>query len=177
MLGMNTLLLTVAMLVSVETWMTPAPRHAEGLLVYYGPDWLAEANADYRGYSLNGFRDRCGLAVMSPADVGKVVWVRLLSGEWYGPCLAVDVGARHDFYDLVYMKREVAEVTTTLRDLLKFKYGSSGWGEIYVGLCPPEGESKAEEYQPLLSYSQEPSPTFWPYPKQQWPMECPERRW
>lgn len=163
-------------LVSLATWLTASPTHAEGLLVYYGPDWLARANADYRGYSLADMRDNCGLSLRSPSDLGKIVWVALPDGQWYGPCLSVDVGARHDFYSLVYVKREIAEVTATLRDLLQFKYGSSAWGQIYIGLCPPPANSFAHLYQPPLSYSSESNFVWRRWPKQQTPIDCHGRR-
>jgi hypothetical protein len=85
----------------------------------------------------------------------------------------VDVAARSDFLHLVYDWGEVAEVTRTLRDLLKFKYGSSAPGEIFIGYCPHE--SKVEAYQPPLTFSAEPNPLFWPIQRQQRPMSCDRR--
>lgn len=163
--------LLLPLLVSVSTWMTAAPHHAEGLIVLYGNDHLAKANAEYRGYDLSKFKQRCGLAVMSPSDLGKVVWVKDATGEWYGPCLAVDVGARHDFYDLIYVKHEVAEVTETLAKRLRFPHGSSIWGEIFIGQCPPPIWSEPREYRPKLVFDNSPTP-YREWNKQQYPIEC-----
>src|SRR3989304_3423043 len=102
-------------LVSIFSWLGWMRVHAEGATILYGADYLAQANADYHGYTLKGYE--CGLAGMSPADLGKTVWVRGRPPpiaelgktvwnrgritEWIGPCLAVDVGARKDFYTLI----------------------------------------------------------------------------
>lgn len=168
----------IALLVALSVWLTPAPTHARGLLVYYGNDHLAYANADYRGYSLREMRDACGLSLMSPADLGKIVWVRLNDGSWYGPCSSVDVSARVDFYANVYIRHEIAEVTSTLRDKLQFIYGSSATGEIYIGLCPPNIESKTRAYayepQPL-KFSGENNP-YMQWPRQDVPIDCNGQR-
>lgn len=161
-----------ALLVSLSVWLTPSPTHARGLLVTYGPDSLANANAIYRGYSLDAFRDRCGLSVMSPADLGRIVWVRLNDGSWYGPCSGVDVSARHDFYDNVYVRHEIAEVTYTLRDKLRFVYGSSQQGQIYIGLCPPTVRTIPVRYEPKpLKFSGEKNPLI-AFPRQEQPVDC-----
>lgn len=158
--------------VSIMTWLTASPAHSEGLLVYYGPQYMAEANAEYRGWTLDPYYERCGLSVMSPSDIGKVVWVKLLNGEWYGPCLSVDVSARKDFYTNVYVKQEVAEVTDRLRDLLRFEHGSSGWGEIYIGQCPPHPKSTPDLYSPPLTVSTDERSYAIKLPKQELPGYC-----
>lgn len=110
---------------------------------------------------------------MSPSDIGRVVWVRLPSGEWYGPCLSVDVGARRDFYQLVYVNREVAEVSKRLRDLLRFEHGSSGWHEIFIGQCPPDAHGLTpERYAPALSYSTDARNPNLKLPAQELPADC-----
>lgn len=163
-----------SLIVALSVWMTPAPIHSRGLLVMYGPDSLANSNAIYRNYSLEDMRDHCGLSLMSPSDLGRIVWIRLNDNSWYGPCLSVDVSARHDFYDNVYIRHEIAEVTTTLRDKLKFIYGSSQVGEIYIGLCPPDVESKTRAYayepQPL-KFSAERNP-YMQWPRQEQAIDC-----
>jgi hypothetical protein len=97
----------LTVVITAATWMTPMPQHAEGWLVLYGSEHLAYANAEYRSYNLDNYA--CGLAVMGPADLGRVVWVRA-GGSWFGPCLAVDTSARKDFYANVFVRHEVAEV-------------------------------------------------------------------
>lgn len=151
--------------------MTAAPHHSKGLLVLYGNDSLAKANAEYRNYDITNFHQDCGVALMSPADLGKIVWIRLPDGSYYGPCLSIDTGARHDFYDLIYVKHEIAEVTETLAKRLRFPHGSSAQGEIYIGQCPPPAWSEPREYQPKLVFSNEPTP-YREWNKQQHPIEC-----
>ena len=140
------------LLVALSVWLTAMPSHVKGNFVYYGPQYLIEANAEYRGYDLSFYRDRCGLSAISPADLGKIVWIKMSDGSFYGPCLFVDVGAWQDFYTLVY-----------IRD-----------GELSVSLCPPGKRSRPEVYQPPLEWSNGPvySVSNYPYPKQQMPMEC-----
>ena len=160
---------TAWLIVSVITWLTPLPTHAQGRLVRYGPQWLIEANAEFRSYDLAPYRDRCGLAVMSPADLGKIVWVRLPGEAWYGPCLAVDVAMRKHFYQYVEVYREVAELGDQQRRLLG-NWPASTWGEVFVGACPPA--PSAGQPQPYrLAQIQEGGPhaSFYPYPPQQRP--------
>jgi hypothetical protein len=157
-------------LISVDTWMTPMPTHSKGLLVYYGPQWLIQANADYRGYDLSPYNNRCGVSAISPSDIGKVVWLRVET-DWFGPCLTIDVGARHDYPTQVYKTGEIAEVADWMRDMFRFPYGSSRPGEVYVGLCPPAEESQARFYRPEPAWSPEPSPLFH-VPPQQYPIDC-----
>lgn len=163
----------ITYVVAATVWMTPMPKHSQGLLVLYGNERLSEANAQYRGYSLDGFK--CGLAAMSPADLGKVVWIRTGGRPWYGPCLSVDTSARKDFYANVYVRGEIAEVDIRGAIALEFKYGVVG--EAYVGLCPPRVKSIPKWYEPKLkidywtandSYLH----SFWPYQKQQYPIDC-----
>jgi len=122
------------------------PKHAEGLIGLYGPAYVAEANAIYRGYDLDPYA--CGLAVMSPSDIGKIVWLRVPEGEWFGPCLAVDISARKDFKANVVDQHKVVEADQRAADALGFKWGV--WGESYVGLCPPFPTSQAREYEVWL---------------------------
>jgi hypothetical protein len=81
--------------------------------VFYAPG-VMEATASYMGYSLEGYVD--GIALMSPADLGKTAWIRY-QGEWEGPFLVVDYAAQPDIYSTTVYNREVVEVgfTTALR--------------------------------------------------------------
>lgn len=159
--------------VSVITWLTPAPAHAYGRLVRYGPQYLVEANADYRGYDLSPYPERCGVAAISPANLGQIVWVRLPGGDWQGPCLAVDVAARSDFARIVYYVQEIVEVSNDIAAFFGFEYGI--WGEAAFSVCPPSEASMPKSYQPRLQTDDdhsEPNPLFWPYPEQQLPQAC-----
>lgn len=164
----------ITYVVAVSVWMTPMPQHSRGWLVLYGNERLSLANAEYRGYDIEGYA--CGLAVMSPADLGKTVWVRRPGARWFGPCLAVDTSGRKDFFANVYYRGEIAEVDIRAAKALGFKYGVRG--EAYVGSCPPRrGTSVPEYYEPEvhidhhtqnLSYLS----AYWPYPKQQKLVDC-----
>src|SRR3990167_5316997 len=163
------------MLVTIAVWLMPSPQHAEGLLVRYGPQWLVEAVAEYRGYDLSPYPDRCGLSLISPSDLGKIVWVRQLDGSWYGPCLAMDVAARKDFAWIVYYAQEVAEVPNSISEKMGFANGQ--WGEVYIGDCPPSSDSVPQVYRPPYELDKDPNsvtPSMWPYPAQQYPVNCEE---
>ena len=155
------------------------PTHAEGLLVAYGNQRLVEANAEYRGYDLTPFWNRCGVATISPADIGKVIWLRRVYddhvGEWLGPCLAVDVAAQSDFDRIVYEMHEVAEVPFWMAEMMGFVNG--GWGQVYIGDCPPGNDSVPQAYAPeRTEWQGEARPLFWPYPAQEWPVDCSKMR-
>jgi len=164
----------LSLLVTVAVWLTPSPAHAEGLLVRYGPQWLVESVAEYRGYDLTPYPDRCGLSLISPSDLGKIVWVRQADETWYGPCLAVDVAAREHFAQIVYAYWEVAEVPNHITAMMGFCCGQMG--EIFIGVCPPGADSQAAWYQPPRRFDSDPqsvTPNMWPYPEQQLPETCP----
>lgn len=163
--------------VSVKTWLTPSPVYSKGWVVLYGSQRLVEANAEYRGYDLAPYRERCGLSVMSPSDLGKIVWLRDTDQhKWYGPCLAVDVGARRDYYRLIYEKGEIAEVSKVVADVMGFEFGERA--EMYIGYCPPKDIDlvtvKPRPHMPELAWDVwgEKNPNFWPFPEQQMPKTC-----
>lgn len=143
------------------------PTHSRGLIVSYGDDSVLLATANYRGYDVSPYKDT--ISGISPADLGKVAWIKLDNG-WYGPLLIVDAGARHHFYDLVYVKHEIAEVGNRLRALMQFTYSEQG--EVYVGLCPPTADSIAVRYQPYLKFSDEGGLTWREWPRQEKPVKC-----
>jgi len=141
------------------------PALAEGWL-----DYLGRANADYRGYSLDGFA--CAGALMSPSDLGKTFWVRH-KGAWVGPCLSVDVAKRTDFHHYVYELREIAELTDSTLAALGIVNGARG--QVYVGACLPRRERMPQVYAPRLTLDEPPldrNPLFWPYPVQSSPVAC-----
>jgi len=170
---MSSAISLTVLVVSIQTWMTPVPAHSSGWLVYYGPRYLVKANAEYRGYDLSPYWKECGVAVMSPADLGKTVWFRRHPGQrWVGPCLAVDVSKRSEFYWNVLEQGKVAEVSTEVRKALGFEKGIKA--EMYVGSCPPR-ISEPRRYLPSVTLDKPPmgpNPLFWPYPKQELPQRC-----
>lgn len=157
--------------VSVATWLTPMPQLAEGWIIRYGPDYLGRANADYHGYTLNGYE--CAGALMSPGDLGKVFWIK--NGyDWVGPCLSVDVSRRTDFYHYVYVDEEIAELTDSTLAILGITNGARG--QVYVGVCPPLKTRMPQRYAPplVLDYPPLESHPIWKfYPEQQLPESCP----
>lgn len=175
----------LAVLVSIATWSAPQPQMSAGLLVTYGNQQLVEANAAYRGYDLGRLPDRCGLAAISPAMLGSVAWVRVPGGRWLGPCLVVDAVGRAHAYESIYVRQEVAEVSRATAAALGFEYGA--WGHVYFGPCPPADgpETRGQEwsdyaapelYAPplVIDYdASEPHRSFYPYPQQQRPGDCP----
>lgn len=171
----NPLVALLGFMVTVATWLSPQPAFTEGLLVRYGPQWLVEHVAENRGYDLSPFPDRCGLSLMSPSDLGKIVWIQQADGTWYGPCLAMDVAARGDFYTVIYQYQEIAEVPNHVSERMGFCCGQ--WGKVYIGVCPPTfgPEVEAELYRPPLAKDYPPfsvTPSMWPYPEQQYPEPC-----
>lgn len=156
--------------VSVSTWYTPQPRHGAGLLVNYGADWLVHAQAQYRGYDMALTRDDCGIATMSPAHLGQVAWVRVAGGDWYGPCVVVDVSRRVDFARYVYEMGEIAEIPWDVAEYLGFVYGAPG--ELYLGRCQPHATGTPQVYAPPLVVDEPPlerNPLYSAWPAQETP--------
>lgn len=160
------------LIVAVSTWLTQMPPHSQGLLVTYGSQHLIEVNAQYRGYDLSYYKNRCGVSAISPSDIGKVVWLRVEGQDWYGPCLTVDAGARRHFYHLVYVNHEIAEVPVWMAERFKFPHGSSRQGEVFRGLCPPHSESIPEDYAPPLLWDEYGPNPYFKIPDQQIPVDC-----
>lgn len=167
----------ITYVITIALWLTPVPAHAEGRLVVYGNQNLIEANAQFRGYDLAPYRERCGVSALSPADLGKIYWLRPSSDSpWYGPCLAVDVAKRTDFYTYVTELKEVAEIPRWLATRWGAEFSLRG--EVAVSLCPPQYHSQARPYvlPPLELTNLHPHPSFYPYPPQQLPEPCPAPR-
>jgi hypothetical protein len=94
-------------LVTVKTWYMPAPPYAFGRAVWYDP-YIMEATARYRKLDLNDFVG--GVALMSPSDIGRTVWLRRPGLDWEGPFLVVDSARRSDIWPVVMHRREIVEV-------------------------------------------------------------------
>lgn len=93
--------------ITLKTWFTPAPIYIEGNAVWYAP-WVMEATANYRGLNLEGYLD--GVSLMSPADIGKTVWIKHPEFGWEGPYLAVDCAQQNHMYGVIVSRNEVVEV-------------------------------------------------------------------
>lgn len=144
--------------ISSETWWTPAPQHGYGKAVWYAP-YLMNATAEWRGMSLEGFEG--GVAMMSPADIGQVVWLKrpgstLEGGAWEGPFLVVDVSASMHMWTTITQIGEIVEVDFQTAQRWGMVEGNvNGYSineymirdvEVYKGLHPPFEESVAVDY-------------------------------
>lgn len=92
---------------TIKSWYTPAPEYIVGNAVWYAP-FVMEATAAVRGLDLDGYID--GVALMSPADIGRTVWLKRPGHTWEGPFLVVDCAARNDIYPVVVHRGEVVEI-------------------------------------------------------------------
>lgn len=166
----------VCFLLSVSTWTTPQPKYSMGLLVNYGDRSYIEGNAQFRGYNLSPYHNRCGIASISPAHLGEIAWIRTEKTKWYGPCLVVDVMARHHACVGIYHNHEIAEIPRNVANWLGFETGAEGY--IYFDACAPPLEDWIipRRYAPPVRFDDgtERQPSFWPYPPQQLPRPCPE---
>lgn len=93
--------------ITLKTWFTPAPIYIEGNAVWYAP-WVMEATAEYRGLNLKGYLD--GVSLMSPADIGKTVWIKHPEFGWEGPYLVSDCAQQNHMYGVIVSRNEVVEV-------------------------------------------------------------------
>lgn len=142
--------------ISLDSWFMPSPPYTVGSATYYAP-YIMEATAAARGLSLARYRG--GISLMSPADIGKTVWIRRDgTGVWEGPYLDVDCARRGDIWPIVYYRHEVVEVdfNTAVRWGLAEWGGSGGWTpthyvepnvEVWVGDRPEH-----HDLYPLLDY-------------------------
>jgi hypothetical protein len=158
--------------------MTPMEGTNYGWVVRYSyTQGLVEANATYHGYDLTPYRDRCGFATMSPANLGHIGWFLLQDSSWYGPCLAVDVSALKDFYANVYVRHEVAEAGPSIMAVYGQEFGLKTY--IYMGRCPPRTQFQlpmAPSYHPELRIVREGTePPNIHYNPQQFPADCRTR--
>lgn len=126
--------------ITLKTWFTPAPEYMEGNAVWYSPQ-LMEATARYRGLDLKGYLD--GVSLMSPADIGKTVWIHHPDLGWEGPYLVVDCAQQNHMYGVIVSRDEVVEVgyTTAVRwgmvnNYRVYEYRIEGV-EVYVGETLP----------------------------------------
>ncbi len=96
-----------------ETWMEPAPIHNEGNAVWYNPEVMQEV-AGNKGIVLSTMDPSSpildGVAVMSPADVGKTVWI-FRNEAWEGPYLAIDTTNRQHMFRSIDHVEETIEIS------------------------------------------------------------------
>ena len=85
----------------------PAPKMSFGNVVWYAQG-VMEATAQWRHLDLSDYVD--GIAMISPADIGKTVWLKRPGHNWDGPFLSVDAARRGDMPNVILRNGEVAEV-------------------------------------------------------------------
>lgn len=141
-------------LISNDTWFNPTPQFVSGKATWYAP-YKMNATAEWRGMSLEGFKG--GIAMMSPADIGEVVWLHRPGNAWEGPYLVVDVSARVHMYTTVVQIGEVIEVDFDTAMRWGMISGSeTGWNihdymirdvEVWKGLSPPTSDKEPIVYK------------------------------
>jgi hypothetical protein len=122
-------------LVTEETWRTPMPVYVSGGAVWYAPG-VMETNCEYRGFGWTP-----GVALMSPSDIGKYVWLRPPNGLWEGPYPVCDCAMQGDMYAIITDRNEVVEVGWTIARSWGMGPHDGGWimlgVEVFVGEYPP----------------------------------------
>ena len=101
-------------MISNSSYFLSSPQYHYGRATFYG-EGIMEATAHARGMRLDGYLD--GVSLMSPADIGEVVWLRPEGREWSGPYLVVDCAQRDDILRYIGVGEEAVEVgyTTAVR--------------------------------------------------------------
>jgi hypothetical protein len=101
-------------MISNFSWFLSSPQYHYGRATFY-TEGRMEATAHARGMSLDGYLD--GVSLMSPANIGNVVWLRPEGMEWTGPYLVVDCAQRDDILQILGGRDEAVEVgyTTAIR--------------------------------------------------------------
>jgi len=97
--------------ITLEEWYRPQPPYSSGRAVWYA-NGVMQANINQRiewGQIVPGdYID--GVALMSPADLGKTVWLRRPGYGWEGPFIVADCAQRDDEWWILKYRKEVVEV-------------------------------------------------------------------
>ena len=144
--------LTLGILISMAAWYTPAPTYSYGGATWYAPG-VMEATCAYRDLSLTGFLD--GVAMMSPADLGKTVWVSRGDG-WEGPFLVCDCGVRGQVWEMVMVRGEVIEMGWRTAHRWGLGPFDGGWKipvAVAVADLPPVGKWAPIDYMDWFAHS------------------------
>ena len=94
-------------MISNSSYFLPSPQYHYGRATFY-TEGRMEATAHVRGISLDGYVG--GVSLMSPANIGDVVWLRPEGMEWGGPYLVVDCAQRDDILLILGGRDEAVEV-------------------------------------------------------------------
>lgn len=105
-----------AILVTIATWWTPAPKYLVGDVTWYAPG-VMEATCQYRadeaGVTYKEYMGDAidGISLISPADIGKTVSLRKPGTlTWEGPFRVCDCAMRGDMYSIIVYRKEIAEL-------------------------------------------------------------------
>ena len=121
--------------ITKDSWYLGGPPHLIGIGTYYAAG-IMEQVAENRGMSLDRYKD--GVAMMSPADLGKTVWLRRPGGGWEGPFLVVDCSTRLGMFVNTGINGMVVEVGNRTAVRWGMAGGINGI-EVYKGSSPPDG--------------------------------------
>lgn len=80
-----------------------------------------------------------GVALMSPADIGKEVWINGPQG-WEGPFIVCDCGVRGQVWEMVMIRGELIEVDWKTARRWGMGPFTDGWKrtvDVFVGDTPP----------------------------------------
>lgn len=121
--------------ITKDSWYLGGPAHLIGIGTYYSTG-IMERVAQNRGMSLDRYKD--GVALMSPSDLGKTVWLRRPGHGWEGPFLVVDCSARLDMFVNTGINGMVVEVGHVTAARWGMAGGINGI-EVYKGSSPPDG--------------------------------------
>jgi hypothetical protein len=94
-------------MISNRSYFQPSPQYHYGRAAFYR-EGVMEATAHARSMSLDGYLG--GVSLMSPANIGHVVWLRPEGMEWSGPYLVVDCAQRDDILQILGGRDEAVEV-------------------------------------------------------------------
>ncbi len=135
--------------ISNDTWYRQTPQHTIGKAMWYAPG-IMDTTARYRGMNTDGFKG--GVSVISPGNIGRVVWLKRPDMSWEGPYIVVDSSQRNHAYSHTVSQGEHVEVSfdiarewglVQLDKSVKKGYSVNEWVssydvELYFGLLPPK---------------------------------------
>ena len=127
---------------SRHTYYMPAPIHFSTRALWQSPNMI-QHTAAYNGVDLSDVID--GLSLMSPADVGKTVWVRVPGGVWIRSRNADAVWREHAIYHILYNDSglEMGYILAEQTGVLTYRTPYGGIGMPGVEVCVTEGDPHA----------------------------------
>lgn len=118
-------------LIAWQTYQTPSPVHFTTRALWQSRG-VIEMSSAYHGVDLSDVFD--GVALMSPADVGRTAWVRVPGGPWY-KVRSGDAAAREHLWYHVFIVHSGIELGYELA----LELGAPGGGLWGLEVCVTEG--------------------------------------